>query len=526
MKKTLLLLLFSIMAYAQPQVSTPPDLVICDENNDGVATFNLTLNEAEILAGLNPSLYTISYHETLADANAGMNAIPFPQNYNNVFAFTTNGYQTIYVRVNETTTTNYSVESFRLLVNPAPVINTPTTYIVCDDALPNDGFATFDLAAKNDEILGANAGLGFTVQYYTSAAAMQAGLALPLTYTNTASGTQTLFVKVTSIITGCTAYTTLTLKVNPLPDLTTALPPIIGCSTTFDLTANASLYAPYWAEYYPTEQDAMSGTNIISGLNNYTTDAASVWIKLTIVDFDPIISPCYTLAEQPLTSNGRFIPTVFSNGNTLTIDVTGTGPFQYSLDNGPAQTENIFTDVPYGEHTVKVTDACGNIYLISITVLPAPPSGAATQMYVEGNTLADLDVEGQNILWYADADATTSLAATTVVTDGTTYYATQTIDTYQSPTFGVLVSRTAGTDTTKFSGFTYYPNPVKNNLTLHNNSEITKVEAYNLLGQLALSQNTSGTEATINMQALQPGVYMVKAYSGSNAKVIRVVKAE
>lgn len=526
MKTTLLLLLFSIMAYAQPQVNTPPDLLICDEDNDGIATFDLNTVSTVILGGLNPSLYTISYHETLADANAGTNAIAFPQSYSNVLALTTNGSQTLYVRVQENAVpTNYSIAPFHIIVNMAPVINTPTAYIICNEALPNDGFATFDLTAKTAEILGANAGLGFTVQYFASAATLEAGLALPAIYTNTTPGTQTLYVKVTSID-GCTTNTTLTLKVNPLPDFTAPLPAIVSCGNTFNLSANAALHSPYWAEYYPTEQDAISGTNIISGFTSYTTDATSVWIKLTIVDFDPIVTQCYTLAEQPLTQNDRLMPIVFSDGNTLTVDVTGAGPFQYSIDNGPAQSENIFTNVPYGTHTIRVTDVCGNIYMISITVLPAPPTGAATQAYVEGSTLADLDVQGENIQWYAEAAATTALAATTVVTDGTTYYATQTIETYQSPTFGVLVSRAAGTDNNVFSGFTYYPNPVQNILTLQNNSEITKVEAYNLLGQLALQQNTSGTKATVNIQALQPGIYLVKAYSGSNAKVIRIIKAE
>ncbi|WP_116790382.1 T9SS type A sorting domain-containing protein [Flavobacterium psychrotrophum] len=529
MKKTLLLLLFSIMAYAQPQVNTPPDLVVCDANNDGVATFDLTTVSAVILGGLNPSLYTISYHETLADANADTNAIPFPQNYNNILADVTNGIQVLYVRVEENTTpTNFSIESLRIIVNPAPVINTPSAYTVCDDALPNDGFATFDLAAKNDEILGANAGLGFTVQYYTSAAAMEAGLALPSIYTNITPGTQTLFVKVTSIITGCTAYTTLTLNVNPLPEISGALPAITTCGESIDLTENALLYTNYMSKYYPTLQDAIAGTNEIIFYDFYPiSSASSVWIKIWTTGDTRIGPSCYSYIEQPI---NLIVPTniIISNiGNTLTIDIQGvSAPYQYALDNGTPQDSGTFYNVAYGSHDINYFAPCGGVGSITYLMLPSPPSGAARQMYIEGNTLADLDVEGQNILWYADADATTSLAETTIVTDGTTYYATQTIDTYQSPTFGVLVSRTAGTDTTKFSGFTYYPNPVKNNLTLHNNSEITKVEAYNLLGQLALSQNTSGTQATINMQALQPGVYMVKAYSGSNAKVIRVVKAE
>jgi gliding motility-associated-like protein len=39
--------------------------------------------------------------------------------------------------------------------------------------------------------------------------------------------------------------------------------------------------------------------------------------------------------------------------------VGGTGPYSYSLDNGPAQSSAVFNNVPAGDHTVGVTDAIG-----------------------------------------------------------------------------------------------------------------------------------------------------------------------
>lgn len=522
MKKTLLLLLFSIMAYAQPQVSTPPDLVICDDDNDGIATFDLTSLDALILGGLNPSEYSISYHETLADATAGTNAINFPQSYSNVFALTTNGSQTLYVRVEEIATpTIHSIQSFHIIVNPAPVINTPVAYIVCEEDLSNDGFAIFNLTSKNDEILGANAGLGFTVQYYASLATLQAGLALPAIYTNTTPATQTLYVKVTSID-GCTATTTLTLKVNPLPEVPMEVT-LFSCDGNYDLT-NAIETTGYIVSFYTTEADAWAQANQIAQPASYA-GTGTVYARVSLSGNEPGSPDCAVVTRVVLTTSQT--PQLSINGQAATIILQPGATYLFSIDNGPQQESNVFENLAYGAHIVTVQIAeCGTFYSIQFMILPAPPTGAPTQAYVEGSTLADLDVDGQNIQWYADADAATALAATTVVTDGTTYYATQTIDTYQSPAFGVLVSRAAGTDGAVFSGFTYYPNPAQNVLTLHNSSEITKVEAYNLLGQLALSQNTLGTKADINVQPLQPGVYIVKAYSGNNIKTIRIIKAE
>jgi hypothetical protein len=67
---------------------------------------------------------------------------------------------------------------------------------------------------------------------------------------------------------------------------------------------------------------------------------------------------------------------------------------------------------------------------IPFTLVPAPPeapTGAAQQSYCEGNTLADLVVTGTAIKWYSSSTSTTPLSSTTILTNGTTYYATQTV---------------------------------------------------------------------------------------------------
>jgi len=41
---------------------------------------------------------------------------------------------------------------------------------------------------------------------------------------------------------------------------------------------------------------------------------------------------------------------------------------------------------------------------------------------------------------------------------------------------------------------------------------------------MALSQNTVGTTVTVNVAALQPGFYLVKAYNAQGSKTIKIVK--
>ena len=59
-----------------------------------------------------------------------------------------------------------------------------------------------------------------------------------------------------------------------------------------------------------------------------------------------------------------------SNDGTITVTPTsGTAPYTYSLDGGPAQPGNVFTNVPAGPHTVLFTDNFGCTGVVSITVV-------------------------------------------------------------------------------------------------------------------------------------------------------------
>ena len=56
-----LLLLFAGLAFAQPPIQNPSPYQLCDNDNNGYETFDLTIKNAEILGALNPSLYTVAY---------------------------------------------------------------------------------------------------------------------------------------------------------------------------------------------------------------------------------------------------------------------------------------------------------------------------------------------------------------------------------------------------------------------------------------------------------------------------------
>ena len=61
-----------------PQIETEPSaLEVCDNDTDGFGLFDLSLANQEILNGLDPLDFEISYYETLDNANAETNPISY-----------------------------------------------------------------------------------------------------------------------------------------------------------------------------------------------------------------------------------------------------------------------------------------------------------------------------------------------------------------------------------------------------------------------------------------------------------------
>lgn len=71
-----------------------------------------------------------------------------------------------------------------------------------------------------------------------------------------------------------------------------------------------------------------------------------------------------------------------------------------------------------------------------------PPTGSANQPFcsAQNPTIANLYVTGNSIKWYDALNGGSLLSETTSLVDGKTYYASQTVNTCESPRFGITVS--------------------------------------------------------------------------------------
>jgi len=90
--------------------------------------------------------------------------------------------------------------------------------------------------------------------------------------------------------------------------------------------------------------------------------------------------------------------------------------------------------------------------------------------------------------------------------------------------YTVNIVQEMSVDNQIFEDFSFYPNPVENQLNLKANAQIESVEIFNLLGQNVINTNPNAVETEINTQALQSGVYMMKVIIDGNQKTFKIVK--
>lgn len=79
-------------------------------------------------------------------------------------------------------------------------------------------------------------------------------------------------------------------------------------------------------------------------------------------------------------------------------------------------------------------------------------------------------------------------------------------------------------DFDKEATFTYYPNPVNDNLTLKAQKEISNVSVYNMLGQEVYRNAPNSVDNLVNMSDLQSGAYFVKVTIDNVTETIKVIK--
>lgn len=297
-----------------PALPVLADLLLCDQNNDGITQFDLTQHNDDIenFVGAAPGSLTIRYYSSLANAMAGIPMIT------NTTSFNGTNNQEIWVRLEDPNPASecFGLTSFKLMVQTPLLLTPPPMYILCNSVLPNDAIEVFDLTSMNNTILGpAGVGMGYTVEYFRTQADQAGGIAIanPEAFANETVGTQTLFVTVTTTA-GCKSYTTLTLKVLPLPTPDTTPQPLQVCDN--NLPAGTESFNLTLAEvdirdndnsttitYHVTLEDAEQDINAIAAPANHVSGTATIYVRVEANTNNPIDPKCYQIVELSLIVN-------------------------------------------------------------------------------------------------------------------------------------------------------------------------------------------------------------------------------
>lgn len=312
MRTLLIILLFvSGFAFAQPSINNPTPLQVCDDGNDGIETFNLFSKNAEVLGSLNASNHTVSYHETLVDAENNFNALPSV--YNNIV-----NNQIIYVRVIENSSpTLYSTTTLTLEAVSYPLITPIPNETVCD---------TYILPA-----------LPFGQNYYTQPFGTGTLLAAGTVITTT----QTIYIFAQTLTTPtCTSESSFTVTVNPSPSISQPSNLIEFDSdgtAVFNLTVqNGALLngnPNLTVTYYNSLSNAESGTANFVNTTAYTNTSNPQTIYARVSDN---VTGCYSITNFDLIVNTNPFP--INNPTPLEVcDNNNDGIAVFNIDSKNAE---------------------------------------------------------------------------------------------------------------------------------------------------------------------------------------------
>lgn len=202
--------------YDIPIASTPNPYFICDDNDDDLANFDLTVQDSFILNGQDPNIYQVLYFTNQVNANNNTN--PIIGTYQN-----TSVPQTIYARVQNIGNPDcFALTQFQIGVYDTPEIVSLANFEACDDTSDGDdanGQTTINLSAFNASILGSQNASEFTITYHIDEnGAINDSGNLGNSYYNTTPFNQTLYVRIENNLNeDCYETASFQVTINPVP---------------------------------------------------------------------------------------------------------------------------------------------------------------------------------------------------------------------------------------------------------------------------------------------------------------------
>ncbi|MGH2664390.1 T9SS type A sorting domain-containing protein [Flavobacterium sp.] len=323
----------------------------------------------------------------------------------------------------------------------------------------------------------------------------------------------------------------------------------VGAPHIVRLNQNGSLDNTF--NFYTTSEifraKTINGKTYVSGIGSFNSSFLGKCNSDGTLDtsFTQIPTGYYSTIYASL-SNGRTVTTTNLAGqnNSLLYRVNNANGIQTATFSAPGVTtlvsqscENIILCGNF--HEVNGTNK-NNLYRLTVpgsSIIPTPEA-ELNQLFTSGQTLSDLVINGQNIQWYTAQNECANndlgrnpnevyslLPGSTLLVDGTTYYASQAINGIESNhRMPVTVHQNLGVNEFSLADLKVYPNPVKNNLTVSNSSVIDKVELYTLFGQKIMEKSFSIGEVNLDFSNYTKGMYLLKIFSEGKNETCKIIR--
>jgi gliding motility-associated-like protein len=352
---TLCILSGEIKVEYAPEIPTTNTILYqCDDNTDGISIFNLT-KVNNIVKNNSTENSTQGFYETLANAEAKTNPILTPEKYTNTAVN-----QIVFARI-ENRYNCFKIADVTLQISNNTIGN-QNPVITCDGDDNQDGLYQFDLNSQVTPQVLSGLPNGLTVSYFlTSNDALLETNALPNLFKNTTPSSQTIYAR---IINGpdCYDIAPITLVVDTFDppgfkDETQYL--CNGDDITLSVATGFNSYLWSTGSTLNSIQINSSGTYTVTVTNNNGCKKTKNF---------------QVLPSEPATITGTVVKDFSANENSVLVNYTGSGNYEFSLDGISFQDEPLFTSVNPGIYNAVARDknGCGLSNSFQVIVLDYP----------------------------------------------------------------------------------------------------------------------------------------------------------
>jgi gliding motility-associated-like protein len=363
---------FNLEVEAPPVLKTPDLLVKCSDAFE--AEFDLTEREGQITDG--DETLVVSYYKSAMDLQNN-NPILNPTQY-----LSEQQFKTILVQAEWPSKCTSIVELELEVLLYAQLNNNPDPIEDCES--DNDGLDIFDLTLRETQIVN-NLDLSmFEFSYYELENEANLGTANsipdPTSFINTTPFNQTIFIRIKQLGSPCFQIIALDIIVNQGPEtaledrylicfdadyqLVTPSGETLLSSPPMDTGLDPNIYDFQW--YAGTQEEVINDPElfVLDGETNpsLTTIQEGVYTVVVtnqLTGCEMSISTLLIKSSPPDEITAKILHPPFTFPNAVEVLVTGAGNYQYALEDGPWQEENIFANLGYGEHRISVRDRLG-----------------------------------------------------------------------------------------------------------------------------------------------------------------------